>query len=192
MVKHRIALMLALAGVFFAQGAQAFFDPPYITPENPIAGDTVSVNIHGGQCDAIIEETGYPQITRAGDAIRLVVFGILDSYFCNYGVGTATFELGVYPAGAYTLQFDLLHSNWPFPDYSPETLGVVTFVVAPAATRSIPVPIDSRLALTILIFILLGFAASKLRRGRPRFAFATHTPVLFERRAATPTQDPYQ
>jgi hypothetical protein len=76
MLKHRIASVLALFFVVFAQSAQAFFDPPWITPAAPMVGDTVSVNIHGGICDAIFEAQDYPQITQQGNAIR----------FRNYGV----------------------------------------------------------------------------------------------------------
>ena len=50
---NRIVLVLVLACMLFAPGAQAFFDPPWITPAAPRAGEVVSVNIRDGLCDAI-------------------------------------------------------------------------------------------------------------------------------------------
>ena len=75
MFTYRVAPALALLIAFFAQTAHAFFDPPWVTPAAPTAGETVSVNIHGGICDAILEAQGYPQITREGTAIRLREYG---------------------------------------------------------------------------------------------------------------------
>ena len=76
MSRHRVAPVLARWFVlFFAQTAQAFFDPPWITPATPMAGETVSVNIRGGICDSIAGREGYTQITRAGNAIRLLEYG---------------------------------------------------------------------------------------------------------------------
>ena len=53
MFKHCVAATLALSLGFVAQTAHAFFDPPWITPEAPRAGEIVSVNIRGGICDSI-------------------------------------------------------------------------------------------------------------------------------------------
>ena len=67
-----LVLTLALA----SPRAVAFFDPPWITPTTPRAGEVVSVNITGGVCDGVFEHPGYPQITRDGSAIRVVEYGV--------------------------------------------------------------------------------------------------------------------
>ena len=69
-----------------AQTAHAFFDPPWITPAAPEAGEIVSVNIAWGICDAIFERPGYPQITQEGNAIRIVEYGdhVTFADFCIY------------------------------------------------------------------------------------------------------------
>lgn len=53
MLSRGIALLAMIWLVLFAQSAQAFFDPPWITPKNPKAGDTIFVNINYGICNGI-------------------------------------------------------------------------------------------------------------------------------------------
>ena len=96
MLKQCFAPILALALTAFAPSAQAFFDPPWIVPEQPEAGESVSIRIHGGVCDGIFETIGYPQITQEGNSIRFVVSGghADDLNWCIFGDWTATFALG--------------------------------------------------------------------------------------------------
>lgn len=76
MSRFRLAPAWALLfSLLFAPTAHAFFDAPWITPENPLAGEAVSVNIHGGICDIFLGRDGYPKITREGNAIRILIFG---------------------------------------------------------------------------------------------------------------------
>ena len=89
---------MALLVAFLAQPAQAFIDPPWITPEAPRAGETVSVNIRMGICDAIFERPGYPQITQEGNAIRIVEYGHHwdDDALCIYSIGTSVDPIGAF------------------------------------------------------------------------------------------------
>jgi len=105
---HRLRSLLVLALALCAQRAWAFLDPPYITPEIPISGQPISINIYGGFCDAIVGLEGYPQITQQGNNIRIIFFSVHyeDPEFCNLGVGTATTLIGSYPVGDYTLQVE--------------------------------------------------------------------------------------
>src|SRR5690606_12069905 len=106
------AFLLFVLGALFAQSTHAFFDPPWITPANPVAGEEISYSIHGGVCDTIFEYPGYPQITQDGNDIRIRWFGqhwpegsgILQ---CAYPIGTMTRPLGAFPAGDYTLTLEL-------------------------------------------------------------------------------------
>ncbi len=108
MFKLRIAPMLLLL-VFSMQSANAFWDPPYITPLHPRANEAVSVNVHGGVCDAIISQPSYPRVTRDGNTIRITYFTLHydNPELRNLPVGTVTDSIGTYSQGAYTLQIDL-------------------------------------------------------------------------------------
>jgi len=161
MLRNCVAASAALALSLFAQSACAFLDPPYITPEHPLAGDTISVNIYGGICDAIGSVPGYPQITQDGNAIRILLLSVhYDSpKLCFWPVGTATDPIGAYPAGSYTLQVDRIYSDVGGNPIV-ETLGILPFTVAGAATPAVPVPALRQTGLCLLILTIVGIAAA--------------------------------
>ena len=68
MTKRRMALLLVC--VLHVQGAQAFFDPPWITPASPLASEPVSVSIHGGGCDAIARQLPAEESSAHRDSER--------------------------------------------------------------------------------------------------------------------------
>jgi len=104
---HDALLVMLLLLACNTQTAHAFFDPPWITPAAPIAGEPVSVNIRGGICDSIFEHQGYPQITREGNTIRLLEYGHhWDGELCIYDIGTLTEPIGTFLRGDYTLTVD--------------------------------------------------------------------------------------
>jgi hypothetical protein len=165
---HRIVAGWALPFLLLhACPALAFFDPPWITPESPLAGEVVSVNIRGGYCDSIFFHPDYPQITQEGNAIRLLEYG--DHYepgneLCVYPPGTLIRPLGTFPAGDYTLTVEMAYIDFfGIPQILP--IGVVPFtVVAPAAPAK-PVPATNLLSLLILALALSGVAWA-MRRQR--------------------------
>jgi len=166
MFKHRVASTLVLLFAFATQIAHAFFDPPWITPVTPRAGETVSVNIRGGICDAIVERPGYPQITQEGNAIRILEYGnhITFEDFCIYGIGTLAEPIGVFPPGDYMLTVDFTYDNYPF-GYATITLGIIPFTVA-GAVPSAPVPTSSPSGLFTLLLLLPSLAVWTLRTRR--------------------------
>ena len=163
---HRIASALVLLFALVAQTAHAFFDPPWITPETPRAGELVSVNIRGGICDAIFERPGYPQITQEGNAIRIVEYGHHETFadFCIYGIGTLTEPIGAFAPGDYTLTVDFFYDNYPY-GYAIITLGVIPFTVT-GVTPAAPVPTTGLSGLVVLLFLLPGLAVWILRIRR--------------------------
>lgn len=165
---NRLIPVLVLLLALVSTTARAFLDPPYVTPARPAAGETVSVNIHGGVCDGVIQRAGYPKVTQQGHAIRILLFGVHTTNidFCNYRIGTATIQVGAYPTGTYSLQVDLLYDNYPF-GYAIETLGIVPFMVAGSPAPAVAAPTNSPLALAGLILMILGLAALALRTRRP-------------------------
>ena len=155
-------MLLSLLLAFFAQPARAFIDPPWITPANPMAGDTVSINIHGGVCDAIFGEEGYPQITRNGGAIRILWYGQhwpegSSDLLCSFGIGTLTYPLGAFLPGNYTLTVDLAYIDF-FGMPSILTIGVVPFTVAGAPSAATPVPTLSP-GVTLTLFLVMVLTA---------------------------------
>lgn len=107
MARARSGFALSCLLLFVAQPARAFLDPPYVTPQHPLAGETIHVNIYGGVCDIVDTGLQPPLITREGNAIRIAFFG---THFdipelCTIGVGTAVFPIGAYDAASYTLRW---------------------------------------------------------------------------------------
>jgi len=173
MLKHCFAPALALMFSLFAQTADAFIDPPYLTPEDPVSGETVSVNIRGGICDAILGLSGWPQISQEGNAIRVLFWGVRNSdpILCNYSVGTGIYAVGSYTAGLYTLQADLRYFD-DMGETVEETLGIIPFTVTGSATPAVSAPALRDEGLGILVLGFGGFALWALRSRRPGLLLA--------------------
>ena len=157
---------ITLAFVLISQMAQAFFDLPTLSPTNPMEGQAISVHITGGGCDTLVEKTGYPQITQTGNAIRFLAPSVHSDFsdFCIYPVGTATYVIGTYPVGSYTVQVD--RSYIPFGGPIPvvvETLGTLPFIVA-AAPAALPANGVFVLLTLITTTLLIGIVALRRRR----------------------------
>jgi len=137
----------------------AFFDPPWITPQSPIAGERVALNIRLGICDAVFERVGYPQITQDGKFVRVVLFGAHyeeGSELCVFGVGTVSYDLGAYRPGDYVVQIDLDYDHFPFgPDTM--TMGVVPLTVFGAQPVATPT-LSIWGAIALLAMLMLGAA----------------------------------
>ena len=159
----RSAIMLAI--VLLSQLANAFVEPPTLSPTNPMENQTVSVNIRIGVCDAFIEQTGYPQITQSGNAIRILIPSIhaFDSSFCNFGTGIAIDPIGSYPPGSYTVQVDRTYTAVGPTRTVVETLGILSFTVAAAPAPAV-LPTTGLIGLLALFATLLLIAAPVLRR----------------------------
>ena len=163
---HRLTfLLLALAPC--AQRAWAFLDPPYITPANPVAGELISVNIYGGQCDLVDDGFAWPPpVTQQGNELTILFTGIHeeDPEWCYYGIGTATFPVGSYPTGSYTLQVERRYGT--FDGWVTETLGVIPFTVSGVPPQQpIEAPTLSTVGLGSLLLALIAMALLALHAG---------------------------
>jgi hypothetical protein len=159
-----ITWMLALT----SSSAQAFFDPPWITPATPRVGQVVSVTIREGICDAIVEHPGFPQITQQGNAIRILEYGHHwdDVDLCIYNVGTLTQPIGSFAEGSYTLTVDFVYPDILGP--TTITLGTIPFDVS-GVVPATPVPALTAPARLALLILLLGVAVCARRRLRVGF-----------------------
>ena len=165
MFKQRVAPVLALVLACFAPLAHAYFDPPWITPEDPRAGETISISIHGGICDVILEATGYPQTLLEGNEIRFIVAGahVEDLNWCIYGEGTYTRPVGSYPPGTYRLTAEMRYTDF-FGMPAVLNIGSVSFTVR--GLPPTPVSATGSIALTVLLALLAGIAIYATRRTR--------------------------
>jgi hypothetical protein len=159
--------LVAFALALCAQPAWAFLDPPYLTPANPVAGELVSVNIYGGECD--VADTGviWPApVTQQGNAITILLTGIHegDPEFCYFGIGTNTKPIGRFPPGNYTLDVERRYGT-PFGEWTQETLGIIAFTVSAAPQQQpIEAPTLNLTGLTALLLVLIGAVLRVLRK----------------------------
>ena len=162
---HYLKGLLAFALALCAQCAWAFLDPPYITPANPTAGELVSVNIYGGECDLLDYGIVWPPpVTQQGSAITILFTGVHedDPEWCYYGVGTATAPVGRYPPGSYTLDVERRYGT-PFGTWAQETLAILPFTVSGAPQQPIKAPTLSSIGIGALVLALIATALRNLR-----------------------------
>ena len=162
---RHIAPVLMFVLALASRDAQAFFDPPWITPAAPRAGELVSVNIRGGGCDAILEWPGYPQITRNVNSVRLVEYGArAPDGWCIFGEGVLSEPIGAFPPGDYTLTVEMIYDDFL---YGPTimTLGVVPFTVT-GTTTAAPIPSTGLFGQFAILFLISGLAIGALRNRR--------------------------
>jgi hypothetical protein len=163
---HRLRGLFVFAFALCAQPAWAFLDPPYITPANPVAGDVISVNVYGGECDIADGGVVWPApITQQGNELTVLLTGghEEDPEFCYFGVGTFTSPIGVYPAGTYTLQVDWRYDT--FNGWVTQTLGTLSFTVSDGPHRlPVEAPALSNAGLAGLLLMLVMVSLRTLHR----------------------------
>ncbi|MEO8672668.1 MAG: hypothetical protein ABI411_15215 [Tahibacter sp.] len=147
-------------------------DAPILVPTNPVQGQTVSVSIRSGICDGFYDdEPGYPQNTRTGNAIRILLASVHeeDQLFCNIPDFTSIFSVGTFPAGVYTVQVDRVYTtSEPF-DFT-ETLATLPLVIAGGSTS---VPTIGPIGLGLMVVGLIALSGVALRRrGKALMLFA--------------------
>jgi hypothetical protein len=167
MLSRRYRGLLVFALALCAQPAWAFLDPPYLTPANPVAGELVSVNIYGGECD--VADTGViwpPPVTQQGNSIVIHFTGIheVNPEWCYFDVGTATYSVGTFPPGNYTLDVERRYGTI-FGEWAQETLGIIPFTVSAAPQQQpIETPTLNLAGLTALLLVLIGAVLHDLRK----------------------------
>jgi len=161
-LKNLFTAALALC----SQSVSAFLDPPYVTPANPTAGDLISVNIYGGECDLVdYGITWPPPVTQQGNDVEILFTGVHegDPEFCYYGIGTSTYPVGTFPPGSYTLDVERRYMSFSGP-WVQETLGIVPFTVLGASPQQTFVaPTLDIVGLCSLLLSLIATALLKLR-----------------------------
>lgn len=163
---HHLKGLLVFGLALWGQHAFAFIGPPYITPANPMAGDTISVNVYRGECDVLNIGIVPPIIEQHGSNITALFTGIHegDPEWCFYSIGTETVPIGSYPPGSYTLNVERRYGN-PFGSWTQETLGIIPFTVSGAPPQQpIEAPTLSMAGFGGLLLTLIAVALLALRR----------------------------
>jgi subtilisin family serine protease len=155
-MKIFLATAILLATSFIAPVADAYWLPPVLSPVSPQSGQLVSVVMAGGGCDFMISEVGYPQITRNGNDIRIVIRTVHQAFgeFCTIPPFSYPWPLGTFEPGNYNVQVDIYFYQDALGEHA-ETLAILPMTVAAAP---VPAPVNS-LAGLITLAILIAFVA---------------------------------
>ena len=168
MSKTVLTLVSVVVLSLTVRSAGAFIDPPYLSPEHPVAGEVVSVKIRSGMCDAILAGVVPPHVSQDGNAIRILLWSVSyhDSELCYITPETGAYEVGAFPSGSYTLQVDRFYGNI-LGETIYETLGVIPFTVTGGTLLPEPAPTLDTMALGLLALGFLSLAVWTMR-SRPR------------------------
>jgi hypothetical protein len=158
---------LALSALLFSAPAPAFVDPPTLSPEHPVAGDLISVQIYAGICDAFTDDVDETDISIKGNQIRMLIDGLhySDSAICIYPKIHYVFPVGRFTEGGYVLQVDRRYQNFNGLVVI-ETLAITSFNVAGAPGQVTAIPTLGPYAMGLLVCGLILGAAFVVRRRR--------------------------
>jgi len=168
MSRLRVQLVQALLCLLFAMPAHAYINPPFLSPTTPHAGQSVSVSVDSGVCDAIADEPGYPQITQNGSHIQVVLlaFRFTDIELCNLPSGVSTFPIGAYAEGVYDVDVVVFYYD-EHGNPQNESIGVLPMRVEAAAAAPVGAPTSTPLSLILLAALLCVIALRKQSRVVP-------------------------
>lgn len=155
---------LCLLCLLLACPAQAFIDPPWITPEHPQAGEPVCVNIRYGICDVITVAPIPPEITQTGSAVRILFWSghYTDPIQCAYPIETGAIAIGSFAPGSYTLQVERWYQVRGMGTQT-EVLGILPFTVEGEAAPPTPAPALDFVGLALLVALVAWVARKRLR-----------------------------
>lgn len=167
--------LLRMSGILLlllsAHAAFASIDPPVLSPSSPVENQLVFVTIAADFCDGFIEWEGYPQVTRTGTSVRLVVYAQHVDFidFCVFPPHTITVPIGVFQSGAYSIQVDRFYID-DLKGPTTQTLGTLPFEVS-GSVDAVALPSSSFVSLPLLGLGLLVVATVTMKSGgvfRPR------------------------
>ncbi|WP_395682099.1 hypothetical protein [Dokdonella sp.] len=138
----------------------AYPENAFLTPEHPMAGDTIVFNALSGPCDVLQRPCETPVVSVAGGKIAVQLSGdhYEDPIFCILGSRIDRVDIGTFPSGSYTVSV-----SWRFATSGAPTimqLGVLPLTIGgvPAAEPvSLPASnTSSLLALTLMLLVVVA------------------------------------
>lgn len=166
---RQIALGITVIAALFLwrSEARAYVDPPLLVPPIAAVNETVGVQLGSGYCDAFVEDPNneYPQITRTGNHVRLVMFSVHydDLAQCIFAPETFVAPLGGFGLGQYVVQVDRVYPNFGG-GLTTEALGEFALTVGGGAAAPAQLPANSVFALGLLLLALVIFSARAFKR----------------------------
>lgn len=152
---------MVVAHLLLVPAAHAYLDPVYITPVTPNAGQEIEINVGVGDCDTITSEPGYPQVTREGNQIRVLLFAVRyeDIELCFLPHGTATVPFGAFEAGDYQVTVDVFYADAHGVPQT-DTMGVLPMSIA-GISPPVSVPASTPVSLFVLAVGLIALARKR-------------------------------
>jgi hypothetical protein len=135
MIAIRMILSMLL---LWASAAQAFIDPPVITPENPTTETHVEVSIRWGVCDALLDYM--LEVSNGTVDLTIDKLPTQSDPFCINPIETYTFVLPLLAEGQHSLSIYLKDSD---PPNSQPILWFQTILTVRASGSMIPQPVPS-------------------------------------------------
>lgn len=160
--KALVMWAMVVAHLLLVPAAHAYLDPVYITPVTPNAGQEIEINVGVGDCDTITSEPGYPQVTREGNQIRVLLFAVRyeDIELCFLPHGTATVPFGAFEAGDYQVTVDVFYADAHGVPQT-DTIGVLPMSIAGMISPPVSVPASTPVSLFVLAVGLIALARKR-------------------------------
>lgn len=192
MLRIFFAVAFAATSLLFVPAAHAFIGEPYLLPAHPAAGETISVNVLSGDCDAIGSIPGWPKVSRDGTAIRIDLWSVSvsDPLLCIYWPpAVSTYAIGAFGTGTYAVQVDREFMG-DFGGDNLETLATLPLVVTgPSEAAPLPALGESALALLALTVSVVAVGALRKRGAMTSIALVLGVAVAPNGRADAPPAD---
>ncbi len=153
---YRVAVWLVSS--LAATQAQAFIDPPVISPDSPTDTTPITISIRTGICDRFLSY----EIIRDLDPVEILIRRIptqLDP-FCNHPIRTVEIPIGVLPVGPHLIRL-MFVDNVP-PNTTPYLWRELALKVSPSGPPAEVVPVSilqdvwPLLVLGVLIFLVVA------------------------------------
>jgi hypothetical protein len=151
---------MSLLGLAGAPG-RAYVTTPVLVPAHAQPGQTVSVEVSYGFCDALLDYF----VTRDGNAIHVEFnsFHATSGDWCIYSPETFAYPIGHFEAGTYTVQVGRHYQGF-FGDTVHEPMA--TFGLRVGAE---PIPALGSIGAVVLITVLLALVGRCRQRALPKW-----------------------
>lgn len=161
-VPRLFALMLALAAMCWPLSASAYYLPLVFAPGAPTTGQSITMTVRVGQCDAVQIFTPQDrELVIVGNVIRVTINGdtAFDQNFCIFPDVSAPVNLVPLAAGAYRVELYRRQIGMPT---QVDLMVFGDLVVGQASSVSLP-GLRSPLALTLLALGVIAIGLTKFR-----------------------------
>lgn len=161
-MRDAMRFFLAVLFLIIATTAQATVGPMVFLPAAPNSNNSFNVSVATGPCEVFIRG-GITETQVTGSVIKITSLGISNSniVLCFFPISTASFNVGPVPAGTYTVELYLRHSNLPT---LVELVQTGSVNVTQGEVVLTPVPINSLSGILFLSILIICTGIINTRR----------------------------